>query len=118
MSEVAIIGLIIAATVVLFVWNRLPVVVVAMGVGLSLYATGLLSLNQALSGYGDPAVLFIASLFVVSASLDRTGVTAWAGRMLIAGAGEESRTRLLVLSVVWTAFLAGWYMLGLPWGLG
>ncbi len=25
---------------------------------------------------------------------------------------------VLVLSVVWTAFLAGWYMLGLPWGLG
>jgi p-aminobenzoyl-glutamate transporter AbgT len=24
---------------------------------------------------------------------------------------------VLVLSVVWTAFLAGWYMLGLPWGL-
>jgi aminobenzoyl-glutamate transport protein len=25
---------------------------------------------------------------------------------------------VLVLSVVWTAFLAGWYLLGLPWGLG
>jgi aminobenzoyl-glutamate transport protein len=21
------------------------------------------------------------------------------------------------LSVIWTAFLAGWYLLGLPWGL-
>ncbi len=25
---------------------------------------------------------------------------------------------VLVLSVVWTAFLAGWYLLGLPWGIG
>jgi aminobenzoyl-glutamate transport protein len=25
---------------------------------------------------------------------------------------------VVVLSVVWTAFLAGWYLLGLPWGLG
>jgi len=25
---------------------------------------------------------------------------------------------VIVLSVVWTAFLAGWYLLGLPWGLG
>ena len=25
---------------------------------------------------------------------------------------------VLVLSVVWTGFLAGWYLLGLPWGLG
>jgi di/tricarboxylate transporter len=105
MSDVAIIGLIIAIAIVLFVWNRLPVVIVAMGIGLSLYATGLLSLNGALSGYGDPAVLFIASLFVISASLDRTGVTAWAGRLLIAGAGEESRTRLLVLIALLVALL-------------
>lgn len=25
---------------------------------------------------------------------------------------------VIVLSVVWTAFLAGWYLLGIPWGLG
>jgi hypothetical protein len=42
-------------------------------------------------------VLFIASLFVVSESLDATGVTAWAGQQLVARAGE-SRARLLVLS--------------------
>jgi hypothetical protein len=33
-------------------------------------------------------VIFIASLFVVSEALDATGVTAWAGRQLIARAGE------------------------------
>jgi len=97
MSQITIIGLIIVAAVILFVWNRLPVVIVAMGVGLSLYATGILTLHQALLGYGDPAVLFIATLFVISASLEKSGVTAWAGQMLIAGAGEESRTRLLTL---------------------
>jgi di/tricarboxylate transporter len=97
MSDIGIMAAIIAAAVVLFVWNRLPVVVVALGVGLSLYATGLLTLNQSLAGFGDPAVMFIASLFVISAALDRTGVTAWAGQQLIAGAGEDSRTRLLVL---------------------
>ena len=25
---------------------------------------------------------------------------------------------VMVLCVVWTVFLAGWYLLGLPWGLG
>ncbi|MFC7473934.1 SLC13 family permease [Dankookia sp. GCM10030260] len=105
MSDVTLIGLIIALAVVLFVWNRLPVVIVAMGVGLSLYATGILSLGGALAGYSDPAVMFIASLFIISASLDRTGVTAWAGRALIAGAGEESRARLLVLVGLLVALL-------------
>lgn len=105
MSDLALMGLIIGASIVLFVWNRIPVVVVAMGVGLSLYATGILTLNQSLAGFGDPAVIFIAALFVISAALDRTGVTAWAGQMLIAGAGEESRTRLLVLTSLLVALL-------------
>ena len=89
MSDIAITFAIIAAIVVLFVWDRLPVVLVALGTALALYATGVLDLGQALAGLGDPAVIFIAALFVVSAGLDATGVTAWAGQILIAGAGDE-----------------------------
>lgn len=98
MSPVAITALIILATVVLFVWNRIPVVIVAMGVAVSLWATGVLPLGSAMAGLGDPAVIFIASLFIVSSGLERTGVTAWAGQQLIARAGEDSRTRLLTFT--------------------
>lgn len=105
MSDVTTIFLIIAVAVVLFVSNRLPVVVVAMAVGLSLWATGILPLPDALAGYGDPAVMFIATLFVVSAALEKTGVTAWAGQLLIEKAGEDSRTRLLVLMMSLGALL-------------
>ena len=49
-------------------------------------------------------MLFIASLFVVSESLDATGVTAWAGQQLVARVGE-SRTRLLVLMLLLVAVL-------------
>ena len=105
MGDIAVMAAIILAAIVLFVWNRIPVILVAMGVGMALYATGLVTLNQALSGFGDPAVMFIATLFVVSAALDRTGVTAWAGQMLIRGAGEESRTRLMVLIALLVAVL-------------
>ncbi len=105
MSPIAITGAIIGVAIVLFVWNRLPVVIVAMGVAVSLYATGVLTLDQSLAGLGDPAVVFIASLFIVSAGLEMTGVTAWAGQLLIAKAGEESRTRLLVLTGLLVACL-------------
>lgn len=105
MSDITTIAVIIAAAVVLFVWNRLPVVIVAMGVSLALYGSGLLTLGQALAGFGDPAVLFIAALFVVSAGLERTGVTAWAGQVLIDRAGEESRARLLLLTGLLVALL-------------
>jgi di/tricarboxylate transporter len=63
------------------------------------------TLNQALSGFGDPAVMFIATLFVVSAALDRTGVTAWAGQALIRGAGEDSRPRLMTLIALLVSLL-------------
>ncbi|MFO1036230.1 MAG: SLC13 family permease [Geminicoccaceae bacterium] len=95
---------IVGVIVVLFVWDRLPVIVVAMAAALALYATGVLTLNQSLAGFGDPAVLFIAALFVVSAALDITGVTAWTGQFLIAKAGQ-SQTRLLVLIMILVAIL-------------
>ena len=104
MSNITITFAIVAAIVVLFVWNRVPVVLVALGTALSLYFTGVVSLSQALSGLGDPAVIFIASLFVVSEALDATGVTAWAGQALIAQAGQ-SRVRLLVLMMTLVAAL-------------
>ena len=105
MSPIAYTGAIIVIAVVLFVWNRLPVVFVAIFTALALWATGVLSLGQALAGFGDPAVIFIASLFVVSAGLEMTGVTAWAGQLLIRGAGEDSQLRLLVLMMILVALL-------------
>jgi di/tricarboxylate transporter len=95
---------VLGAVVVLFVWNRLPVEIVAVAAALALYATGVLDLGQTLAGFGDPMVVFIAALFVVSEGLDATGVTAWAGQRLIALAGE-SGPRLLVLVMALSAGL-------------
>jgi di/tricarboxylate transporter len=105
MSDASLTYAIVAVVVVLFVWDRFPVVIVALGTALALWATGVLTLGQALGGLGDPTVIFIASLFVISAALEATGVTAWAGQLLVARAGE-SRTRLLVLVMVLVAVLA------------
>ena len=96
MNAIESTALVVAVTVALFAWNRLPVVVVAIGAALSLWALGVVTLEQALAGFGDRAVMFVASLFIVSAALEKTGVTAWAGQILIARAGE-SRSRLLVI---------------------
>ena len=104
MSQSTITFLILGVTVAFFVWDHLPVAVVAIGVALSLWATGVLDLEQSLAGFGDPTVIFIASLFVVSEALDATGVTAWAGQELIAKAGD-SRTRLIVLTMLLVAVL-------------
>ncbi|GAA2745128.1 SLC13 family permease [Terrabacter aerolatus] len=99
---------VLAATVALFVWNRLPVGGVAVLTCLTLYATGLVDAHTALSGFGDPVVVFIASLFVVSEAIDSAGVTTWAGQRLIDVVGEGAvrlTVAVLVLCAVLTAVI-------------
>jgi di/tricarboxylate transporter len=108
MSDAAITMTILAVVIVLFIWNRLPVEIVAVGSALMLVATGVLTLPQFTAAFGDPAVILIAALFVVSEGLEFTGVTTWAGQELAKrGAGSTTRVLLLVmlLSAVLTAFI-------------
>lgn len=104
MADSTLTFIILGVAVVLFVWNRLPVEAVALGVPLALWATGVLTIEQSVGGFGETTVLFIAALFVVSEGLDSTGVTAWAGQQLIAKAGTSQR-RLLVLMMLLVALL-------------
>ena len=104
MDDSTITFVVLGAVVALFVWDRLPVAIVAIGVALALWATGVLSLDDALAGFGDPTVLFIASLFVVSEALDASGVTEWVGQELVARVGD-SRTKLIVYTMALVALL-------------
>ncbi|MBN9104070.1 MAG: SLC13 family permease [Propionibacteriaceae bacterium] len=96
MTPVAITLTILVLAVIAFVSNRISMGVVALGVAILLWASGVLTLNQALAGFGDPTVIFIAALFIVSEALDATGVTAWAGQQVISRGGTK-RTPLLVV---------------------
>jgi di/tricarboxylate transporter len=104
MSDATLSLVILAAVVVLFVWNRSPVELVAVGAALALFFSGVLTLNESLAGFGDPAVILIAALFVVSEGLDATGVTTWLGRTLAEKSGGSSR-RLLVFTMLLSAGL-------------
>lgn len=99
MTDISLLFLIIGVVIVLFVTEKVPVVLVALGTALALYFSGILTMGQALAGLGDSTTIFIASLFVVSAGLEVTGVTAWAGQLLIEKAGE-SRVRQIVLIIL------------------
>lgn len=96
---------ILALAVIAFVSGRVPMAVVAVGVALALWATGVLTLPEAFAGFGDPTVLFIASLFVVSEALDATGVTAWIGLQVVSRAGR-GRARLTVVVGLMVAVLS------------
>lgn len=95
MNDITITFVVLALVVALFVIGRIPVGIIAIGTALALHATGVITMEQALAGFGDPTVVFIAALFfVVSEALDATGVTTWAGEKLLVKVGE-SRVRLV-----------------------
>ena len=105
MSDATLSLLVLAGCVGLFIWNRLSVGVVAILTALALYATGLVTATEAVAGFGDPVVVFIASLFVLSEGLESSGVTAWAGQQLITRAGT-ARNRLLIALMGLSAVMA------------
>lgn len=105
MSEATLTLLVLAVCVALFISNRVPVGVVAILTSLSLLALGVIDLPTALGGFGDPVVVFIASLFVVAEGLDASGLTAWMGRRITTRVGT-SRIALLVVLMLVTALLS------------
>jgi len=96
---------ILAVTIALFVSDRIRLDLVALMSAAALVLSGILTPNQALAGFGDPLVVMIASLFVVSGGMFRTGVAQrlglWLGR--VAGDGEA---RLILLIMLITAPLS------------
>ena len=100
MSPIAITLIVLLVAILAFIWNRVPVGVVAIGVALALYATGVNSFDQTIAGFGDPVIIFIAALFVVGEGLDASGVTTWAGQQLVRRAGTNRRTIVALVSVL------------------
>jgi di/tricarboxylate transporter len=105
MTDATISLCVLGGAVVLFVSNRFPVELVAMAVALTLLAAGVVDLHGAFAGFGDPVIVFLASLFVVSEGIDATGVTAWISDRLGRIVGDDRR-RLVVVAMATTAGLS------------
>jgi di/tricarboxylate transporter len=99
MTPIQITFALIGVALVLFIWGRIPPVIVAIGISLALYFTGVLPVGQALGGFGDLTVVLIASLFVIAAGLEASGVITWAGQFLLQRAGK-SQSRLVILLMI------------------
>lgn len=80
----------------LFISGRVRLDVVAILVVLSLVLGGVLTPPEALAGFGNPVVVMVAGLFVISDMLARTGVAHYIGRW-IGRYGRGSEVRLIAL---------------------
>lgn len=99
-----IVYLVLVGMLVLYVVDVFPPEIVAVASAVALWATGVLDVEQALAGFGNPTVVFVASLLVVAAALDASGVTAWAGEHLVRAAAGRAR-RLTLWTMVLSALL-------------
>jgi di/tricarboxylate transporter len=98
-------GLVVLAAA-LMASNKVRYDIVALLVVLALMLSGVLTVGQAISGFGSSVVLLVAALLVIGDMLDRTGVARWVGDLILKRGGSNE-TRLLILIMVAAAVLGG-----------
>jgi di/tricarboxylate transporter len=80
--EIVLVLAILAGAVACFATERLPVDLVALLVLSTLLGSGILTPEQAVSGFSNTATVTVAAMFVLSAGLVRTGMVSLLGKRL------------------------------------
>ena len=88
----------------MLVTGKVRVDVVALLVVLALVLTGTLTASEAFAGFGEPVVIMVAGLLVISAMLTRTGVAHHIGNWLVRH-GRSGEIRMLLLLTLVVALL-------------
>ena len=90
---------ILAAALVAFLTEKIPADLVALLVAVALGLTGVLTPEEAFSGFSRAAVIIIIAIFILAEALKRTGVTEKVGSFLLkAGGGGELRLTVVVMA--------------------
>lgn len=95
--QIALTLSIIGAAVVLFATEKLRVDVIALMVLLTLALTGLITPEQAFSGFSSPAVITVWAVYIVSGALFKTGVTDIIGEWIARLAGNNEPRLIAVI---------------------
>ncbi len=107
-TDIAAVLTITGAAFVLFLSERLRVDLVALLVLIAVALTGLVTAEQAVSGFANPAVVTVWAVFILSAGLERTGVAGVVGHHVLDLAGVRQWRLVLVImsaAAVMSAFM-------------
>jgi di/tricarboxylate transporter len=88
--------LLLGAAICMFAINRPRVDAVGLIMLVALPFTGVLTINEALSGFSNPNIVLICAMFVIGDALARTGVARGIGDWLL-DHGGQSPARLMVM---------------------
>jgi di/tricarboxylate transporter len=103
--QIVITLVILAAALVFFLTNKLPADLVSLLVVVALGLTGILTPQEAFSGFSRSAVITIIAIFILAEALQRTGLTEQVGNILLKFGGK-SELRLVVTVMIAGAFLS------------
>ena len=95
-----IVFVLVVGTFVAFLREWLSPDLVALSAMVLLLATGVLSTDEALSAFSNRAPVIIASMFVLSAALERTGAIDALARVCLRMAGEKELRALVALALL------------------
>jgi len=107
-TEIILVLTILLIAVILIVTERIKMEVVALLVLVTLAVGGLVTPEQALSGFSNPAVITLLGMFIIGAGLTRTGVANIIGRQMLRLAGEGEVRLIAVIMItagVMSAFI-------------
>ncbi len=94
--EIILVLSILGVAIILFAWEKVGPDIVAMLVLVTLAITGLVSTNEAFSGFANPAVITVWAIYIISEGLFKTGVADYLGANILKLAGPHE-TRLIVV---------------------
>lgn len=97
--------IILIVALILFLTDKLPADLVALLVVVALGISGILTPQEAFSGFSRSAVITIMAIFILTEALQRTGVTEQVGNILLK-VGGKSELRLVVVVMIAGAFLS------------
>jgi di/tricarboxylate transporter len=96
---------ILLVAVILFITERITSDLVALLTLSALALSGLVTPEEALSGFSNSAVVTVWAVFILSAGLSRTGVASRLGRQVLK-LGGKSEPRLMLVIMLTSAFLS------------
>ncbi len=102
-NEILLVFIILGAAIILFASERLRVDVIALMVLITLLFTGLVTTEEAFSGFSSPAVVTVWAIYIVSAGLMFTGIADFLGQRILHVSGvQEWRLILVIMFTVGT----------------
>lgn len=96
--------IVLIVTIAMFIWGRVRGDIVALSALMVLTATGILTTNEALSGFSSPIVIMMVGLFVVGGAILQTGLAQTVGNS-ISQLAKGNETRAFIFVVLATSFI-------------